>query len=124
MSLPRELRLTRSRDIQIAREKGTRTNGGPFLAFFWLPPEDSREPVPLPPRLCVVTSRRVGNAVLRNRARRIFREIFRAQLEALPNGTQVVIIVRRSFPNYSFQDLQERFQKVIRWWNKQREPVK
>ncbi|MCC5788694.1 MAG: ribonuclease P protein component [Opitutales bacterium] len=124
MSLPRELRLTRSREIQIAREKGTRANGGPFLAFFWLPTETSKEVDLPPPRLSVVTSRRVGNAVVRNRARRIFREIFRAHLDALPKGTQVVIIVRRSYPKYSFQDLGERYQKVIRWWKKNQEPTK
>ena len=118
MALPRELRLTRSREIEIAREKGIRANGGPFLAFFWLS-EEALSPLP-PPRLCVVTSRRVGNAVVRNRARRLFRELFYKNFASLPAGTELVIVVRRSYVNHSFHDLEQRLLKTIRWWKKQK----
>jgi ribonuclease P protein component len=45
-----------------------------------------------PARLGLVASRRVGNAVVRNRAKRKIREWFR-QCEALPRGRDVVVIV-------------------------------
>lgn len=47
-----------------------------------------------PPRLGVVASRKVGNAVARNRAKRLVREAFRLHQEALPTGVDVVVIVR------------------------------
>jgi ribonuclease P protein component len=47
-----------------------------------------------PPRLGVVASRKVGNAVARNRAKRLVREAFRLHQEALPRGVDVVVIVR------------------------------
>lgn len=47
-----------------------------------------------PPRLGVVASRKVGCAVMRNRAKRLVREAFRIHQDALPRGIDVVVIVR------------------------------
>jgi ribonuclease P protein component len=47
-----------------------------------------------PPRLGVVASRKVGPAVVRNRAKRLVREAFRLHPEVFPSGLDVVIIVR------------------------------
>jgi ribonuclease P protein component len=46
-------------------------------------------------RLGITASRKVGNAVLRNRAKRVVRSAFRATRELWPPGIDVVIIVRR-----------------------------
>jgi len=47
------------------------------------------------PRLGVTVSRRIGNAVVRNRVKRRVREIFRKEMRAkLPAGTAVVVIAR------------------------------
>jgi ribonuclease P protein component len=47
-----------------------------------------------PVRLGITASRKVGNAVVRNRIKRLVREAFRACRELWPRGTDVVIIVR------------------------------
>lgn len=44
-------------------------------------------------RLGVVASRKVGGAVVRNRAKRLLREAFRANKAAFPAGIDVVVIV-------------------------------
>ena len=64
------------------------------------------------PRLGVITSRRVGPAVVRNRARRLMREIFRENQHALPRGIDVVIVMRASYRTETFQSLTERFRKA------------
>lgn len=46
-------------------------------------------------RLGISASRRVGNAVVRNRVKRGVREWFRRQRETLPEGVDVVVIARR-----------------------------
>ena len=48
------------------------------------------------PRLGITASRRVGNAVVRSRAKRLIREAFRATRELWPAGIDVVVIVKRS----------------------------
>jgi ribonuclease P protein component len=47
-------------------------------------------------RLGITASRRVGNAVQRNRAKRVVREAFRQLREELPAGLDLVVIVRQA----------------------------
>ena len=49
-------------------------------------------------RLAVQTSRRVGNAVRRNRIRRLIREAFRLMQHDVPRGYDLVVIVRPHEP--------------------------
>lgn len=48
------------------------------------------------PRLGITASRRVGNAVVRSRAKRLVREAFRATRNLWPPGIDLVVIVKRS----------------------------
>ena len=48
------------------------------------------------PRLGITASRRVGNAVVRSRAKRLCREAFRATRELWPPGIDLVVIVKRA----------------------------
>jgi ribonuclease P protein component len=48
------------------------------------------------PRLGITASRRVGNAVVRSRAKRLIREAFRATRALWPAGVDVVVIVKRA----------------------------
>ena len=48
------------------------------------------------PRLGITASRRVGNAVVRSRAKRLIREAFRATRELWPAGIDLVVIVKRA----------------------------
>jgi ribonuclease P protein component len=47
----------------------------------------------------------VGNAVKRNRGKRLVREIFRRHADRLPNGCQMVVVLRSGFERYTFDGL-------------------
>lgn len=70
-----------------------------------------------PCRLAVIASRRVGNAVKRNRGKRVFREIFRHCQGHLPAHTDVIIVLRSKFDHYSFQQLRGQFLKACQRWS-------
>jgi ribonuclease P protein component len=48
------------------------------------------------PRLGITASRKIGGAVVRNRAKRLVREAFRAQKGLVPPGVDLVVIVKKS----------------------------
>ena len=54
------------------------------------------------PRLGLTVSRKVGNAIVRNRVKRRIREWFRLERGQLATGTEVVVIARRAASRVSF----------------------
>lgn len=62
-----------------------------------------------PTRLGITVTRRVGCAVVRNRAKRLVRETFRQLSGLVPEGVDMVVIVRRPLDGMTTPD-------VIREW--------
>ena len=65
---------------------------------------------PGPRRLGVTASRRVGNAVQRNRAKRLSREAFRCVRGQLPAGLDLVVIVRQGLGSCTLADVVSEWQ--------------
>lgn len=108
MGIPASVRLRRPSEFQEVRRLGKRIHCGPFIFQCRLGGASST------PRLGVIASRRVGNAVKRNYGKRIFRELFRKHAGELPANGELVIVLRHGFDTYSFDDLEARFLKACR----------
>jgi len=115
MGVPTSKRLRRPSDFLKVRNEGTRFLCGPFIFQARRHPDASDGNC----RFGVIASRRVGNAVTRQRGKRIFREIFRLNQSALPQGSDVVVVLRSGFTRYSFEDLQHRYLKACHNYQKQ-----
>lgn len=107
MRFGRRCRLRRAADFKKVRRSGRRIDYGPFIL--------ERLPSQLRSRDClsrigIIASRRVGKAVVRNRGKRLFREIFR---QASVPQSDMVVVVRPSFIHYSFEELRRRFLKAL-----------
>jgi ribonuclease P protein component len=85
---PAARRLKLSREFDRVRKEGS-TVGGGLLMLGVLPVEGEKSF-----RLGLITSRRVGGAVVRNRVRRRLREIIRRHQHALTHGVWVVVVAR------------------------------
>jgi ribonuclease P protein component len=61
------------------------------------------------PRLGVVTSRKIGNAVARSRARRLLREVFRRHQHDLKPAQDLVLIARNSIAGKTYAEVENDF---------------
>jgi ribonuclease P protein component len=74
------------------------------------------EPASSVARLGITASRKVGNAVLRNRAKRLVREAFRATRSLWAASIDVVVIVRHF-------DGQRKLDEVVTEWLKAKDKI-
>jgi ribonuclease P protein component len=103
--LGRGRRLTRTRWFREAYDQGRRRMGRYMV--LWL---RSGEGASL--RLGVVSSRKVGNAVRRARARRRLRELFRRERDRLSGPYDVVLVGRAALVEAEWSDLVQEFRKL------------
>ncbi|MGJ8652696.1 MAG: ribonuclease P protein component [Opitutaceae bacterium] len=108
MGVPASQRLRKQSDFRQIRSMGKRIHCGSFI-FQCLRREVDTAPQN---RLSVIASRRVGNAVKRNYGKRMLREIFRTNANALPTHCDVVVVLRSSFDTQSYAELEARFLKA------------
>lgn len=106
-AFPRSSRLQLGRDFLRAKTQGERLASGCLIANWLLLPENS------PTRLGVVTSRKLGNAVKRSRARRLLRETFRLHQHDFRQPVDLVLVARNSIVGKSFAEVEQDFLRAM-----------
>jgi ribonuclease P protein component len=99
--LRRAARLRDARDFRRVNRTGVRRAGPHFVAVV---APSGPKPV-VSPRLGLAVSRRVGNAVARNRVKRRVREWFRRERASLPPSTDWVVIARAGAAELDAQEV-------------------
>lgn len=108
LRLGRAARLKQGRDFTRTRQQGTRLALGCLIANWQcLAPES-------PSRLGVVTSRKLGNAVVRSRARRLLREAFRIHQYELARPVDLVLVARQSIVGRGYVAVEKDFLTTLR----------
>lgn len=107
-SLGRDRRIRWSRDFARVRKDGQRVVQGCLIANWSVRDPSARS------RLGVVTSRKVGNAVARSRARRLLRESFRRHQLDLNTPVDLILVARPSIAGRSFAEVEQTFLKAAR----------
>jgi len=103
LRLGRALRLGQNRDFARLRQQGERLAQGCLIANW------NRLPDGAAPKLGVVTSRKIGGAVERSRARRLLRESFRQHQHEFSQPVELVLVARNSIAGKNFADVERDF---------------
>lgn len=106
-ALPRGRRLQLPGEFLRVRNAGRRLVVG-CLIVNWMETKGPRS------RLGVVTSRKIGGAVVRNRARRLMRECFRHHAAALRQPVDLVLVARNSIGGRSLADVEKDYLAALR----------
>lgn len=105
MGIPASQRLRKPSEFQQVRSSAHRMHCSAFIIQCLLGLETDGAF----PKLGVIASRRVGNAVKRNRGKRLVREIFRRHASDLPRGCRLVVVLRSGFERYAYAELERQF---------------
>ena len=104
---PRNERIVRGAEYRSIYSSGTKLHSERFVLF-------SRENGLAHPRLGVTVSRKVGGAVVRNRIKRLVREVFRKSKAEIPCHLDLVLNAKRGCAEAGYDDLREEFLCAVR----------
>ena len=102
--LSRQERVRRRPEFEQAYEHGLRLSGR-FMTLFVAPNGGTQG------RLGVAATRKLGSAVVRNRAKRLARELFRKQKP--PAGLDVILVPRREMLDAPFASLEADYNTTL-----------
>jgi ribonuclease P protein component len=102
-----EVRIVRSSDYQKLYKKGRKIHSEKFVLF-------GQENGISHHRLGITVSRKVGGAVVRNRIKRLFREIFRKSHGEIPNRLDIVVNAKAGCAGAQYNELRSEFLAAVR----------
>lgn len=107
LRFPRARRIKQGRDFARVKLQGRRVVQGCVIAnWVALPPGT-------PSRLGVVTGRKLGGAVVRNRARRLLRESFRRHQHELRQPLDLVLVARASIVGRPLVEVEQDYLRAL-----------
>ena len=102
------MRLKSGRDFAEVKQQGERLAAGCLIANW------KTLPVACVSRVGVITSRKLGSAVVRSRARRLLRETFRLHQHELIQPLDLVLVARQSIVEKDFSGVERDFVTTLK----------
>ena len=93
-----------------AQRRGRRIPGRNLVVYALSRPENEHKERA---RIGITVSKKVGNAVVRNRVKRWLRESYRRMASSAPGGTDLVIIARPSAAHSTYQRTAEELSGLV-----------
>ena len=106
--LGRSSRIEQSGEFARIRQQGQRVVVGCLIANWQRLPDGAK------PKLGVVTSKKIGGAVQRNRARRLLRESFRQHQFELAQQVEIILIARNSIAGRAFAEVEKDYLTALK----------
>ena len=107
-NMHRKLRLRNRADFSRIYRGGKSFANGQFVVYW------SKQPAAEPFRLGVSASKKIGNAVVRNRMRRVVKEIVRHNAERIAPHVDLILIVRKPAVEMKTKELEKSVIHVLK----------
>ena len=111
-SFPQAHRVRKRREYLRVQRRGERIWGRRFIFYFGRPGTGEA-------RLGITVSRKVGNAVTRNRIKRWVREAFRQNREIFNRPVDLVLIAKRDIEDFSYANIEAELVEVVRRFHRE-----
>jgi len=103
----RKFRLSKSTDFQRVRRLG-KSYAHPLVVLIALANQEGQT------RFGVTAGRSVGNAVRRNRAKRLIRAAVHSRLDSVVSGWDIVLIARRPILEANYQEIAQAISQLLK----------
>ena len=100
-------RLLKRSEYLVVQNRGTRVVTRHFVILLYNSPLTH-------PRIGVTVSKKVGNAVVRNRVRRRVKEVFRQNKAWFPDGQDIVIIAKKRAAEATLEEIWQDLERAKR----------
>ncbi len=107
-------RLCKRKDFLRAYREGDRVHSESFVLYIRPTTKETH-------RFGLTVSRRIGRATVRNRVKRVLREVFRRNKVPLVPCCDFVVNVKHSIIETRFTDLEQEFRVAVQRWKAQRQ---
>ena len=67
-----------------------------------------------PKKFGFIASKKVGNSVIRNRAKRLMREVIRLHLPEIRNDIQIILIARANIKGVSYKEVEKTMMNMLK----------
>ncbi|AOM81407.1 ribonuclease P protein component [Salisediminibacterium beveridgei] len=105
--MKKEHRLRKNEDFQSVFKSGKSVANRQFVVYTLAKPGQG------PSRFGLSISKKIGNAVTRNRIKRLVKEVIRLQIHEMPSDMDVVIIARKPAAAMDFHDIKKSIRHVF-----------
>lgn len=99
--------IRKRREFKSVYSKGRKGVGRNLILYSWLHGRDER-------RFGITVTKKIGTAVVRNRAKRRIREVIRQNLPILEVGGDFVIVARKGVTQATFDELKAELLRLVR----------
>ncbi len=99
-------KLKKSNEFRYVFSTGNR-KVGKYVILYMLHLEQNNN------RVGIVTKKNIGNAVQRNKVKRILREIWRTRCNQLISGYDIIILARKKIVQTQYKDIETELVKLI-----------
>lgn len=118
---PPSARLKRRADFLRVQNGGSKRHVRHFLVFTRTRADAEGEQDLPTARLGITVTRKIGNAVERNRIKRMLRDVFRRERETLPTGIDMVWVAKRQAKGVTYDEVRGDFLQFQRQLRRQQD---